>query len=172
MAPQPPANLKSFGSVFMDLISIKQSHYFSLSQSLYIDPPLGNQAPHKGSSESDERLLLYAAAMVASLRSERDSERRAHEQTRHDAESRIALLEAQLARREAQLETCIIAHSAECIRLPQRPAQSEVKPMQQNEATQVLELTSTVNRSLEAEVNFLAHRVRQTQFLSFVTFLI
>jgi hypothetical protein len=111
---------------------------------------------------------MYATAMLNSLQSERDSERRSHQQTRFDAQSKISLLEAQLARREAQLEACI-AHTPECFPLPQQSAQSQAEPIEQNEAVKVLETTLAKNRSLEAEVVLLAERVRSSILSVFIT---
>jgi len=97
--------------------------------------------------------------MVDALRSERDSERKAHQNTRRDAQWRISVLEAQLARREAQLEACI-AHTADCIPLQQSLAHANVKPMVQNEADKAIDTVLAKNRSLDAEVALLSGRVR------------
>lgn len=54
----------------------------------------------------DEDQLAYAGALINRLRRERDDERVAHVLTREALQSRIDALEAQLARREAELEYC------------------------------------------------------------------
>ncbi|KAF9444506.1 hypothetical protein P691DRAFT_620740, partial [Macrolepiota fuliginosa MF-IS2] len=52
----------------------------------------------------NEDQLAYAGAILERLRQERDDERVAHIITRESLQSKIDTLEAQLARREAQLE--------------------------------------------------------------------
>lgn len=53
---------------------------------------------------SHEQLLLYAGAIIDALRHERDVAKSAHAQSREMFEGRIHTLEAQLARRDAELE--------------------------------------------------------------------
>jgi hypothetical protein len=56
--------------------------------------------------ENDD-FMPYASAMITSLKTERDIERNAHRQMHQKSESRIAMLEAKLASREAELEACV-----------------------------------------------------------------
>ncbi|KAJ3570605.1 hypothetical protein NP233_g4294 [Leucocoprinus birnbaumii] len=53
---------------------------------------------------NEEDQLAYAGAIIERLRRERDNERVAHSLTRDALQSRVDILEAQLARREAELE--------------------------------------------------------------------
>jgi hypothetical protein len=66
------------------------------------DPILPNQDPR--AKDPDYQQLSYATNMIASLRLERDIERASHNRTRHEADCRIAALEAQVASREAELQ--------------------------------------------------------------------
>lgn len=114
--------------------------------------------PHLAVTDSDEQLLAYATCVITSLQAERDSERQAHQRTRQQAESQILVLEAQLARREVELETCI-AHTPDCFQLAEQVVQSTT-PMSQEEVAKVLSVTSAKNRALDREVKTLSERVR------------
>jgi hypothetical protein len=132
--------------------------------------------PSSNSSEQDfnDELQTYATAIISSLRSERDFERNAHEQTRHQAECRIMELEAQLARRDAELAACIthkdgfLTESHYQGRKSQplndhetvSSRQNDNRHMTKEEAIQVMEATSARNKTLEQEVQGLFNRVR------------
>lgn len=118
-------------------------------------------------NELDGQIKAYAAAMITTLRRERDLERKAHEQTRQNAEFRIIELEAQLAHRDAELEACII-HT--CHSLDQHQiygerenigVESRTNPrISKEEANIIMDTTSTRNKLLEQEIQGLAKRVR------------
>jgi len=74
------------------------------------EPFTGHPTNNTSEHGSDDEIRSYATAMISSLRAERDLERKAHEQTRQQADYRIIQLEAQLARRDAELAACI-AHA-------------------------------------------------------------
>jgi hypothetical protein len=107
--------------------------------------------------------------MIVYLRVERDIERRAHKFASLHAESRISELEAQLARREAQLEACV-AHAGLCfesssplsISSAQRKAANACSSgkMSQEEIVQALDMASAKDKALEIEVKGLIERVR------------
>lgn len=107
----------------------------------------------------------YTASIVASLRLERDAEGKAHEETRQWAEARITELEAQVARRDAELEECLISagNSAERrLRLDHRKVETvfgDSRRMTSEEAVKVLETASVRSRMLELEVQELASKV-------------
>jgi hypothetical protein len=120
---------------------------------------------------SNDEFRTYATAVIASLRAERDLERKAHEQTRHHAKYRIIAIEAQLARRDAELEACI-THADDF--LQQGGNQKHLSRVHEaggnqrndcgrlstEEAIQVMEATSAKNKVLEQEVQNLFKRVR------------
>ncbi|PCH44022.1 hypothetical protein WOLCODRAFT_138753 [Wolfiporia cocos MD-104 SS10] len=62
------------------------------------------RAPAELPASSD----MFPYAVVRALRAELDAERRAHARTREVAEKEVAMLSAQLARREAELEACVV----------------------------------------------------------------
>ena len=68
--------------------------------------PISPKQHSRRHAEHDD-FLPYASSLIATLKTERDLERSAHQQTRQKSESRIAVLEAQLASREAELEACV-----------------------------------------------------------------
>lgn len=107
--------------------------------------------------------------MIKSLQDERNLERRAHEQTRRHAESRILELKAQIARRDAELEACLIydknielaSYPSQNAPLPQNIAR-DVPCMKEEEALQVMGARSAQNKALEQEVRGLAQIVRSS----------
>lgn len=117
----------------------------------------------------DDEAQAYAAAVIHSLRDERNLERQAHEQTRQHADSRILELEAQLARRDAELEACLIydknndtaSHHSKRTPLPPNMAR-DVPRMTNEEALEVMGTTSARNKVLEQEVRGLSHMVRSS----------
>ncbi|KAL6297924.1 hypothetical protein BKA93DRAFT_754537 [Sparassis latifolia] len=121
---------------------------------------------------------MYASAVVASLQLELDAERRAHVQTRDQAESDLISLNAQLARREAELETCIVhpchdqpTAGPSSLRLTTQMSTEDKLPpavamFTREEAIKVLEITAAKNHALEIEVKELVEtleKARQAQ---------
>ncbi|KAF7352686.1 hypothetical protein MVEN_01234500 [Mycena venus] len=70
--------------------------------------PLQTMPNALSSIASEGDLWAYTSGMIKFLRSSLVSERRAHTETRNAARARIAVLEAQLARRDSELEECIM----------------------------------------------------------------
>lgn len=138
-----------------------QSHLFHPFCPFTLDPTTIHQETEQNTKESDEDLLGYASAMIASLRLERDAERKAHNETRRRTASRISALEAQLACREAELESCV-AHTND------HPSMNELRyidapenpTMTHDEVIRVLDMTSAKNKTLEMELKILVKRVR------------
>jgi hypothetical protein len=109
--------------------------------------------------------------MISSLRVERDLERQSHQQTRQQAEYHIIELQAQLARRDAELEAYITRTdefpSPE--NAPRRNSQfhkdkesgpSVDRHITKEEALRVMEATAAKNKLLELEVQGLFKKVR------------
>jgi len=107
-------------------------------------------------SEDKEELLQYAATMIDAIRRERALERKAHQKTKEWAYSRIATLEAQLSRREAELAQCA-THCATVRDPPPQPQPDEGPAHQQYRDT--LQWTISKNRSLELEISALREKV-------------
>lgn len=99
-----------------------------------------------------EELLSYAASMIEVARKERNIERKAHQKTKEWAQARIANLEAQLARRDADLARCI----AQCHDTPTVPAEP---PVQKDYVSNSLHWAINKNKSLEMEIHSLNERV-------------
>lgn len=104
----------------------------------------------------------YAASVIASLTAERDTERRAHERTATVAKNTIAVLEAQLALREAELESCL-GHvpSLEEEEEEEGEEEEEEEPggMSDGEALRVLELSALRRRRIEMETRDLSAKL-------------
>ncbi|TFK52119.1 hypothetical protein OE88DRAFT_1508222 [Heliocybe sulcata] len=100
-------------------------------------------------------LQTYAASLLASLHAERTS----HSLTQR----RISLLEAQLARRDAELEACLHhADHRERIRADEKRhtgGRGGEASMTDEEVLEVLEAAAARNRALEVEVQHIAARV-------------
>lgn len=126
--------------------------------SVVIDPLSRQQNTH--AVDAENRLHVYASAMIASLRMERDMERKTHQQTVQHAEARVLFLEAKLARREAELELCVL-HTCDCSRTPEWPPSNlrSNDSITENEAIEVLKSASANNKTLELEVRSLAEQV-------------
>ena len=119
----------------------------------------------------------YARAVIISLREELEQERRAHAQTRAQADTEILTLSARLATREAQLEAYNLSTAVSranpgsdqepSIGAEQQPsAQGRPEgPLLQRadfsleETFQIIELTAARNRELEGEVELLRQSV-------------
>ncbi|KII87034.1 hypothetical protein PLICRDRAFT_55093 [Plicaturopsis crispa FD-325 SS-3] len=122
--------------------------------------PLAHEHAHHEKSNDD--LFAYAAAMIGSLTQARDAERDAHAHTLHH----VAALEAQLARRDAELAQCTYDHRPR--HMPYEPHPRAKSPradlvMSQDEAITVLTMTSAKNKALEMEVKVLAERLENAR---------
>ena len=139
-----------------------------------LEPFTGHPTNNTSEHGSDDEIRTYATAMISSLRAERDLERKAHEQTRQQTDYRIIELEAQLARRDAELAACI-THADDLLsqskgqedkfrRLNDRETRSrsrhDNRHMTKEQAIKVMEATSARNKALELEVQGLFDRVR------------
>lgn len=134
---------------------------------LIIDPLAPSQLSPDSSSGD---LLDHAIGLITSLRRERDLERKAHDRTRHSDNARISTLEAQLARREAELEECI-AHTGECSGRPsklphQKTTGGELAVMTLDETIRVSDLAEVRNRTLEEELKQVRILTRVTESLA------
>ncbi|KAI9568237.1 hypothetical protein HD554DRAFT_786353 [Boletus coccyginus] len=133
-----------------------------------------------GRGTKDERnndLLAYATSIIARLRMELDFERQSHSRTVEEANLRIEELEAKVAVREAELESCITSpgdrehqptkppnvhtHAFEGRKLGKRLP--EPKPLSDEECLRFLECNSARNRSLEIEIRHIAERLEQAR---------
>ncbi|KAJ7276512.1 hypothetical protein B0H12DRAFT_1227631 [Mycena haematopus] len=70
--------------------------------------PIKTMPSDLSSITSGSDLWSYASMTIVSLRGRLASECRAHAETRHAARARIAVLEARIAHRDAELEECIM----------------------------------------------------------------
>ncbi|KAF6748576.1 hypothetical protein DFP72DRAFT_916339 [Ephemerocybe angulata] len=116
-------------------------------------PPTSRVSP----AEMDD-LLSYAASIIEATRRERTLERKAHQKTKEWAQARIATLEAQLARREAELAHC----ATHCVpgfdpAAPPEPPPEDHMPYQQ--CLDTLQWTISKNKSLEMEINTLSDKL-------------
>jgi len=113
---------------------------------------------HRQMTDEHDDLISYAASMIQNLCRERDEEKRTHAITRSTAEARILALEAQLSRREAELELQIV-NSGNRTRLPfeSHPAQEQ---MASAEIISMLDDAVVRNKVLEVEIKSLLKRVR------------
>jgi len=117
------------------------------------------QSPVVQASESD--LLLHATTMIETLRRARDFECKAHAQTRDSAEARIVSLEAQLSRREVELESFLsgTAHTVSTIR-HEHPRDTDQLVDAPLTSEQVFSATVARNKTLDIEIDCLFKRVR------------
>lgn len=117
-------------------------------------------------------LLAYATSIIARLRTELDFERQSHIRTVEEANLRIEELEAKVAVREAELESCVTSHRDQ----EHRPGESEnaathafekrklgerlpwPKPLSDEECLRFLESNNARNRSLEIEIRHIAEK--------------
>jgi hypothetical protein len=138
------------------------------------EPVVGDSGVSDSHRDSNDEYLAYATAVIASLRAERDLERSAHERTRQQAENRIIELEAQLARRDAELEACVthtndfLSRGTNHDRITNRSQDGEAgkqgrsdnRHLVREDAIQLMETTSAKNKVLELEIRSLFKRVR------------
>jgi hypothetical protein len=103
--------------------------------------------------------------MISALRLQRDNERHAHARTREMANSRISLLEAQVARRDAEIATLLAGDKAA---LPESSYQRSSaaperlktpEPMDPQAMLKMLEWTAARNRQLEVDMHVLSRKV-------------
>lgn len=161
---------------------------------LFLEPPAGNNIHKPGSQHLPNTQLDTATqypTIIALLRSELEKERASHAHTHDTAELEILTLRAQLARREAELEGCLVHSETEHRGFVLKAAESgseplkhkkaslrsktvtEVQPQQKpassftpEEASQLLGLRAEKNRRLEAEIKQIASRVCRSSFLT------
>ena len=95
----------------------------------------------------------YSAALITALREECERERSAHS----DALRRIAELEAQLARREAELEECLGSTPPVPV-----PSSSPLPRLSRDGAIRVLQQSAARNEALTHEVAGLVQKVTRT----------
>ncbi|KAI6014288.1 hypothetical protein EDC04DRAFT_663209 [Pisolithus marmoratus] len=110
----------------------------------------------------NDDLLAYASAIIARLRSELEFERREHRRTVEEANHRIEELEAQVAIRETELETCIrlpsqgVPEGDTGSRFPAQKIPTKVclcaKSLSDEDCLRVLESNNARNRSMETEI--------------------
>lgn len=119
-------------------------------------------------------MYAHAQAVISSLRDELESERRAHAHTRERADAELFSLNARLARREAELEACVVhinhplpgppssvsphktgTHSTTA----KASSSSSSVPFTQDDAIKILELSAARNRTLETEIRNLLGQV-------------
>ncbi|KAJ6610625.1 hypothetical protein B0H10DRAFT_1811311, partial [Mycena sp. CBHHK59/15] len=114
---------------------------------------------------SDDDLLAYASGMIKYLRGALATERNAHSTTRKAARARISLLEAQLARRDAELEACIVhagqpfSHATRAAPLGPDICVPPTSPVPISDMDTFPDRVAAENIVLEAEVEQLAARV-------------
>ncbi|KAJ6485204.1 hypothetical protein DFH09DRAFT_391604 [Mycena vulgaris] len=119
---------------------------------------------------SEDSLWSYASGMIRYLRGSLECERRAHAETRQAARAHISLLEAQLARQDAELEICTM-HAArphassrlQSANHPNIPVFPPSPPIPNSDMNAFLEHTSAQNVLLEKEVEQLTARLEQAR---------
>ncbi len=112
---------------------------------------------------SPDHTMIYASALVESLTTERDTERRAHKRTKEVAKNTITILEARLALREAELEDFLGQPPED---LPNLGRVEEPKEMSDEEAHRILELNVARQRRIEMETRALHAKVSVFKYLS------
>ncbi|KAJ7215406.1 hypothetical protein GGX14DRAFT_391839 [Mycena pura] len=108
-------NLRDAVVELAERIESSQDDFSSLPHPRIRIPNLLNplQPPHElPAGDTDRDLWAYASAVIISMRTALAAEERAHAETRRTARARIALMEARLARREAELEALTTLHRA------------------------------------------------------------
>ncbi|KAG8946524.1 hypothetical protein FRC04_011582 [Tulasnella sp. 424] len=97
----------------------------------------------------------FSPTLFKALAEELAKEKEAHELTRNDAATRIAVLQAQLARRDAELEAHVAPDSVSL----HGSTPPEVPAITKSQARSILEEAAKQNRKLEAEVKRLSQQV-------------
>jgi hypothetical protein len=123
-------------------------------------PRLLNEQQSQSTWSASDR--AYSAALITALREECERERRAHSESLR----RIAELEAQLARREAQLEEPYYGSTPVTIPLVDPP----LPQLSADGAIRVLQQSAARNETLTHEIADLVQKVMQSsKFLAFRT---
>ena len=107
-------------------------------------------------THSQGQQLSYAGAIIGSLRRALQRECEAHSETR----SKVRILEAQVARRDAELEKYI--QNGQPLPVPphgETEPESPVEALDSGQISSLLQQTSANNRVLELEVQNLARKV-------------
>ena len=113
----------------------------------------------------DDKLVDFASSQIASLRMQRDAERRAHASTRQ----RVIELEAAVARRDAELDACVAAHThlqATSSGPSGSSTNTKHSKIQAEPVVAFLDLNLITNRALEDELRALSRQVRLLRFHS------
>lgn len=107
-------------------------------------------------------LFSYASAMINALRLQRDNERHSHSRTRDIANNRITLLEAQVARRDAEIAAAVSGDRSTPAAgsLPGVGLLNTPEPLDAQAMVKMLEWTATKNRQLEVDIHVLTGKVR------------
>ncbi|KAF7294929.1 hypothetical protein MIND_01031000 [Mycena indigotica] len=144
-------NLRDAVIELAERVESSQKDFFSLPRPRLFLPqmlqPL-SPPPVVLPSETDSDLWAYASATIVALRSKLTAEQQAHAETRRITKAQIAILEAQLARREADLAAAGLSLN------PRHHADEEIAQ------------TEAINVRLAAEVAQLAAKVEEMQATS------
>ncbi|KAI5831723.1 hypothetical protein K523DRAFT_299857 [Schizophyllum commune Tattone D] len=108
----------------------------------------------------DDKLVDFASSQIASLRMQRDAERRAHASTRQ----RVIELEAAVARRDAELDACVAAHThlhAKSSGPSGSSTSTKYSKMQAEPVVAFLDFNLITNRALEDELRALSRQVER-----------
>ncbi|KAJ7156218.1 hypothetical protein C8R46DRAFT_1004638 [Mycena filopes] len=114
--------------------------------------------PQKSNSDSASDLWAYASATISHLRNALTAECRAHALTRAAARARITALEAQLARRDVEVESCVM-HAGQAFPPESRAShypEIPPSPLPLSEMRESIKHTAAGNLVLEEEVRRLA----------------
>ena len=131
-------------------------------------PLTSDEHNHKASMKRDNDLLEYASSIIARLRTELEFERHEHRKTAEEANIRIDELEAKVAVRELELESCINTppqrtNDDETSCPPSRNLSKKIhlrpKTISDNECLRVLQSNSARNKSLEMEIHNILAKV-------------
>ncbi|KAL1686712.1 hypothetical protein GGG16DRAFT_63698 [Schizophyllum commune] len=108
----------------------------------------------------DDKLVDFASSQIASLRMQRDAERRAHASTRQ----RVIELEAAVARRDAELDACVAAHThlqATSSGPSGSSTSTKYSKIQAEPVVAFLDFNLVTNRALEDELRALSRQVER-----------
>ncbi|KAJ7149403.1 hypothetical protein C8R43DRAFT_502525 [Mycena crocata] len=105
-------NLRDAVNELVERVEISKADFTAWSHSRMrlprLSEPIHPLPSDPSNIASEDNLWAYAAGMITYLRAAWATERRAHAETRSGARVRIALLEAQVRRCEAELEACAV----------------------------------------------------------------
>jgi len=120
--------------------------------------PMGSTSPALG-NDTDTDKLEYARALIHALVLERDLEKAKRQQEFKIWKAKTAILEAQLALREAELESCI-THTQRCFE-PQLAEELviELDTMSVSDSTNILQLVGAKNKFLDVVNSDLSEQV-------------